>query len=246
MLTNKVAIVTGAGRGIGRGIALGMAEAGANVAVIYAGRVEAANETVQMIEDLGRKAKVYQCDVSNFDETKKTIDQIIVDFDGVDILVNNAGIVRDGLMLSMSEENFDAVIATNLKGVFNTTRHLYSYFMKKRAGRIINISSVSGLMGNFGQANYSAAKAGVIGLTKTVARELSGRNVTCNAIAPGFIETDMTASLSEKVTEAAISQIPLKRMGKAEDIAHMAVFLASDKASYITGEIIKVDGGLYI
>ncbi|MDF2557214.1 MAG: beta-ketoacyl-ACP reductase [Bacillales bacterium] len=246
MLTNKVAIVTGAGRGIGRAIALGMAEAGANVAVVYAGNVAAANETVQMIENLGRKAIAYKCDVSSFEETKSTIDQILVDFGGADILVNNAGIVKDGLMLSMSQENFDAVIATNLKGVFNTTRHLYSHFMKKRAGRIINISSVSGLMGNFGQANYSAAKAGVIGLTKTVARELAGRNVTCNAIAPGFIETDMTAALSDKVTEAAVTQIPLKRMGKAEDIANLAVFLASDNASYITGEIIKVDGGLYI
>lgn len=246
MLTNKVAIVTGAGRGIGRAIALGMAEAGANVAVVYAGNVATANETVQMIENLGRKAIAYQCDVSNFEETKSTMDQILIDFGGADILVNNAGIVKDGLMLSMSQENFDAVIATNLKGVFNTTRHLYGYFMKKRAGRIINISSVSGLMGNFGQANYSAAKAGVVGLTKTVARELAGRNVTCNAIAPGFIQTDMTAALSDKVTETAVSQIPLKRMGKAEDIANLAVFLASDKASYITGEIIKVDGGLYI
>ncbi|MDF2685556.1 MAG: fabG6 [Clostridia bacterium] len=246
MLKGKIAVITGGSRGIGRAIALKMAEQGADIAVIYSGNEEAALETCELIKNLGVKAKEYRCNVAVFNETKLVTDSIIQDFGGIDILVNNAGIVRDGLVLSMKEEDFDAVIDTNLKGAFNMIKHIYPILMRKRSGRIINISSVSGLMGNPGQANYSSAKAGLIGLTKTVAKELAARNVTCNALAPGFITTDMTAALSDKVKEAAVNQIPMKRMGSPEDIANVAVFLASDNAGYITGEIIKIDGGLYI
>lgn len=246
MLKGKTALITGASRGIGKAIALEMAQNGVNIALVYAGNELAAKQTCDQVLQLGVQAKIYCCDVSDFNATKQLSEQVINDFGGIDILVNNAGIVRDALVLSMKEEDFDAVIDTNLKGTFNMIKHTYSHFMKKRAGRIINITSVSGLMGNAGQANYAAAKAGVVGLTKTVAKELAGRGVTCNAIAPGFIETDMTGGLSDKVKEGALASIPMKRMGRAEDIAHMAVFLASDGASYITGEVIKVDGGLYM
>lgn len=244
LLENKVAIVTGASRGIGRAIAIDLASNGADVAIIYAGNKEAAEEVKTIITDMGRKASTYSCDVSDFNKAKDTVKSIIDDFGHVDILVNNAGITKDALVLSMSDEDFSAVIDTNLKGVFNMIKQVYSVFMKQRSGRIINISSVSGLMGNAGQANYSAAKAGIVGLTKTLAKELASRNVTCNAIAPGFIETDMTNKLSDKVKEAAVAQIPMKRMGEPSDIAHMATYLASDYAKYITGEVIRVDGGI--
>ena len=246
MLKGKTAVITGGSRGIGKAIALKMAEQGADIAIIYTGNTEAAAETCNLIRELGVKAKEYRCDVSVFNDTKAVVDLIMQEFGGIDILVNNAGIVKDGLILSMKEEDFDAVLDTNLKGSFNMIKHIYPILMKKRSGRIINITSVSGLMGNVGQANYASAKAGLVGLTKTVARELAGRNVTCNAIAPGFIETDMTAKLSDKVKEAALGQIPMKRMGSPEDIANLAAFLAEDNAGYITGEIIKIDGGLYI
>jgi 3-oxoacyl-[acyl-carrier protein] reductase len=246
MLKGKTALITGASRGIGKSIALKMAENGANIAVIYSGNEVAAKETCGLIKNLGVNANIYRCDVSDFEATKELVKSVISDFGGIDILVNNAGIVRDGLILSMKEENFDAVINTNLKGAFNMIKHTYSHFMKKRSGRIINISSVSGLMGNAGQANYSSAKAGLIGLTKTAAKELAARNITCNAIAPGFIETDMTDKLSDNVKEAVVNAIPMKKMGAPDDIANMAVFLASGMARYITGEVIKVDGGLYI
>lgn len=244
MLKGKTVVVTGASRGIGREIALECARCGADVAVIYAGSIDDAHKTVDDIKSLGTNAKSYQCDVRSFEVTKMVVDQIINDFGGVDVLVNNAGITRDSLMLLMSEEDFDIVVDTNLKGAFNMTRHLYPHFIKKRSGRIINITSVSGIMGNAGQANYSSAKAGLIGLTKTVAKELAGRNVTCNAIAPGFIKTDMTEKMNEKVLEAATVQIPMKRMGEPSDIAKMAVYLASENARYITGEVIRIDGGL--
>ena len=244
MLTNQTAVITGGSRGIGRAIALKMAESGANVAIVYAGNEEAANETCALAAEHGVTAKAYRCDVSDFDATKDTVAQILADFGQINILVNNAGITRDGLLLSMKEADFDAVIDTNLKGAFHMIKHCYSHFMKRRSGRIINISSVSGLMGNAGQGNYSSAKAGLVGLTKSVAKELASRNVTCNAIAPGFIETDMTAKLSDKVKDGASAAIPLKHMGKPEDIANLAVFLAGDGASYITGEVIRVDGGL--
>jgi len=246
MLTDKTAVITGGGRGIGKAVALELARQGADIALIYAGNKEAAEQTSLEINTTGRLCRIYQCDVSSFEGTKETIAQIMQDFKKVDILVNNAGITKDGLMLTMTEENFDKVLDTNLKGAFNMIRHLYSQFMKNRSGRIINITSVSGMNGNAGQTNYSSAKAGMIGLTKSVAKELASRNVTCNAIAPGFVKTDMTNALNEKVLEKALENIPLKRMGEPEDIAKMAAFLAGDGGSYITGEVIKIDGGLFM
>ena len=244
MLTGKTALVTGASRGIGRAIALKLAENGASVAVVYAGNEKAASETCEMAREHGVRAQAYCCDVAGFEQTKALVADVIETFGGLDILINNAGIVRDGLVLSMKEEDFDRVIGTNLKGAFNMIKHVYPHFMRQRSGRIINISSVAGITGNAGQANYASAKAGIIGLTKTVARELASRGVTCNAIAPGFIETDMTIKLSGKVKEAALLSIPMKRMGAPEEVARLAAFLAGDGAAYITGEVIRVDGGL--
>ena len=246
MLSNKNAIITGGSRGIGRAIALELAQRGASIALIYGGNKEAAEDTLKAVEALGAKVAIYKCDVGSYDDTKATVNKIIEDFEHIDILVNNAGITKDGLLLSMDEHSFDSVLNTSLKGSFNMVRHIYSHMMRQRKGRIINISSVSGLMGNPGQANYSSAKAGIIGLTKTVAKELAGRNITCNAIAPGFIETEMTEKLTDKVKDAAVVTIPLKRMGKPEEVAKLAAFLASDESAYITGEVIKIDGGLYI
>lgn len=242
-LEGKTALITGASRGIGRAIALAFAKEGANLAVIFAGNAQAADEVCQQASLLGVQAKAYQCDVADFDRAKQTVQAVQKDFGGVDILVNNAGITRDGLVYTMKEADFDAVLDTNLKGAFNFIKHCYPIFVKKRAGKIINISSVSGLMGNGGQANYSASKAGLIGLTKSVARELAGRGICCNAIAPGFIETDMTAGIDKEENPLA-GVIPLKRMGRPEEIAHLAVFLAGSGSDYITGEVIRVDGGL--
>ena len=243
-LENMTAVVTGGSRGIGRAIALAMAQEGANVAILYAGNREAAEQTEQEIAQIGGKVRAYQCDVSSFEQTETVTKQILEEFGQVDILVNHAGIVRDGVLLSMKEEAFDAVIDTNLKGAFHMIRHLYSHMMRKRSGRIINISSIVGLTGNAAQANYAAAKAGVIGLTKSTAKELAGRGVTCNAIAPGYIQSDMTDAMPEKAKEAIASQIPMKRTGLPQDVANLAVFLAGPGASYITGEVIRVDGGL--
>ena len=243
-LENKTAVVTGGSRGIGHAIALAMAQEGANVAILYAGNREAAEKTEQEIAQIGGKVRAYQCDVSSFEETETVTKQILEEFGQVDILVNNAGIVRDGFLLSMKEEAFDDVINTNLKGAFHMIRHLYSHMMRKRSGRIINISSIVGLTGNAAQANYAAAKAGMIGLTKSTAKELAGRGVTCNAIAPGYIQSDMTDAMPEKAKEAIASQIPMKRTGLPQDVANLAVFLAGPGASYITGELIRVDGGL--
>lgn len=244
MLTGRNAIVTGGSRGIGKAIALELARNGANVAIIYSGNQTAAKETVKEINDLGRSGIAYQCDVSSYEATSNTVKEILETYKSIDILVNNAGITKDGLVLTMDEESFDRVVDTNLKGTFHMIRQVYPIMMKQRKGRIINISSVAGLMGNPGQANYASAKAGVIGLTKSVAKELAGRGVTCNAIAPGFIETDMTAVLSDRIKDAAVTQIPLNRMGRAEEVAYLAVFLASEMAGYITGEVIRIDGGL--
>ena len=244
MLQNRIAVVTGGSRGIGRAIALALAEAGADVAVVYAGNAQAAAETVGRIEALGRKAQSFACDVADFAKVRELVKAIQQAFGGVDILVNNAGIVRDGLVLTMKEEQFDAVLDVNLKGAFNMIRHSAGLMLRRRAGRIINIASVSGIIGNPGQSNYAAAKAGMIGMTKSVARELAGKGITCNAIAPGYIETDMTGSLPEKTLEQAVAQIPLGRMGRPEEIAKMALFLASDDAAYITGQTLCVDGGL--
>ena len=243
-LNGKTALVTGASRGIGRAIALRLAEDGANVAVIYAGSADKAEAVVNEITALGVNAKAYQCNVADSAAVNETVKAVTNDLGKIDILVNNAGITRDGLMLRMKDEDFDAVLDTNLKGAFNMIRACYSGFIRKKSGRIINISSVSGIMGNAGQANYSASKAGVIGLTKSVARELASRGITCNAVAPGFIQTDMTENLGDN--NPLLNSIPLRRMGKPEDIAAAVAFLASDSAAYITGEVLKVDGGLAI
>ena len=244
MLKGKTAVITGASTGIGKEIALSMAKNGANIAIIYVGDENQASDVKNQAEGYSINAEIYECDVSDYEISKKVCEKIIADFGSIDILVNNAGIIRDGLLLRMSEADFDAVINVNLKGVFNLTKHLSRSIMRSGSGRIINISSVSGITGNAGQANYSAAKAGVIGLTKTTAKEFAGKNVTCNAIAPGFIVTDMTANLPQAVKDHADNAIPLKRMGKPEEVANTAVFLASDLSSYITGEVIRVDGGL--
>ena len=243
-LNGKTALVTGASRGIGRAIALRLAEDGANVAVIYAGSADKAEAVVNEITALGVNAKAYRCNVADSAAVNETVKAVTNDLGKIDILVNNAGITRDGLMLRMKDEDFDAVLDTNLKGAFNMIRACYSGFIRKKSGRIINISSVSGIMGNAGQANYPASKAGVIGLTKSVARELASRGITCNAVAPGFIQTDMTENLGDN--NPLLNSIPLGRMGKPEDIAAAVAFLASDSAAYITGEVLKVDGGLAI
>lgn len=246
MLTGKVALVTGAGRGIGRQIALTLAEYGADVIVNYNGSEDKAKEVVREIESMGRKAAAVQCSVADYEACGKMITDMLAMFGHIDILVNNAGITKDNLMIKMTEKDFDAVIATNLKGTFNTMQHMYRPFLKQKEGRIINMSSVSGLLGNAGQANYAASKAGVIGLTKSVAKELASRNITVNAVAPGYIDTDMTQAMTDAAKQAVIEQIPLKRVGTPKDIAETVAFLASDKASYITGQVISVDGGMAI
>ena len=246
MLTGKVALVTGASRGIGRQIALTLAQYGADVIVNYNGSKDKAEEVVREIENMGRKATAVQCTVADYAACGKMITDMLEKFGHIDILVNNAGITRDNLVIKMTEEDFDAVIETNLKGTFNTIKHMYRPFLKQKAGRIVNLSSVSGILGNAGQANYAASKAGVIGLTKSMARELASRNITVNAVAPGYIDTDMTQAMSDAAKEATLSQIPLKRVGTPKDIAETVAFLASDKASYITGQVISVDGGMAI
>lgn len=246
MLTGKNALVTGAGRGIGKAIALELAAKGAFVIVNYNGSKEAAEQTVAEIKAAGGDAVAYQCSVSDYEACGAMITALIKEYTHIDILVNNAGITRDGLLMKMREEDFDAVINTNLKGCFNTIRHMSRYFLKQRAGKIINISSVSGILGNAGQANYSASKAGVIGLTKAVARELASRGINVNAVAPGFVETDMTDALSDSVKENLKSQIPLGKIGHPQDIAKAVAFLASPDANYITGQVLSVDGGMAI
>ena len=246
MLENKVALVTGAGRGIGRAIAIALAEEGAEVIVNYNGSEERAKEVKQTIEENGGKASIYKCNVSDFEACETMIREIVKEHGHLDILVNNAGITKDGLIMKMREEDFDRVLNVNLKGTFNTIRHSARQMLKQRSGKIINISSVSGILGNVGQANYAASKAGVIGLTKTMARELGSRGITVNAIAPGFVDTEMTEVLSEEIRENACKQIILGRFGKPVDIANAAVFLASDKADYITGQVISVDGGMNV
>jgi 3-oxoacyl-[acyl-carrier protein] reductase len=246
MLEGKVALVTGASRGIGRAIALELARQGADVAVNYAGSEAAAREVANEITKLGRRSLVVRANVADSGEVEAMVKQTIEELGKLDILVNNAGITRDNLLMRMKEEEFDEVIATNLKGVFNCIKAVTRPMMKARGGRIINISSVVGVMGNAGQANYVAAKAGVIGMTKSVARELASRGITVNAVAPGFIETDMTAVLSEDMKESLLGQVPLGRLGKPEDIANMVAFVASEKASYITGQVFHVDGGMYM
>lgn len=244
MLKGLNAVVTGGSRGIGREIALKLAQNGANIFIPDIAITENTEKTLADCRALGVQAEAMVCDVSDFEAVGEFCNRMTKEFGGVDILVNNAGITRDGLLGRMSEENFDAVIATNLKGAFNFCRNLYRNFLGRKSGRIVNISSVVGLNGNIGQVNYSAAKAGLIGLTKSVAKELAARNVTCNAIAPGFIQTAMTDALTPEVRAQYEASIPLKRLGSTEDIANLALFLCSPSASYITGEVIRCDGGL--
>ena len=245
-MEGKVAVVTGASRGIGKAIAVKLASKGATVVINYNGSRERAEEVKNEVESAGGKAVIIQCNVADFDACKEFIETVIKEQGRIDILVNNAGITKDGLIMKMKEEDFDSVLNVNLKGTFNTIRHSARQMLKQRSGKIINISSVSGILGNVGQANYAASKAGVIGLTKTMARELGSRGITVNAIAPGFVDTEMTEVLSEEIRENACKQIILGRFGKPEDIANTAVFLASDKADYITGQVISVDGGMNV
>ncbi len=244
MLTGKNALVTGAGRGIGRAIARELAANGAYVVINYNGSRGAAEETLAAIVEAGGHGELFQCSVADYTACGEMITELVKRLGHIDILVNNAGITRDGLVMKMSEEEFDAVINTNLKGCYNTIRHLSRYLLKQRSGKIINISSVSGIMGNAGQANYSASKAGVIGLTKAVAKELASRGINVNAVAPGYVETDMTGVLPDSVKSGLLAQIPLGRTGKPEDIAKAVVFLASANADYITGQVLSVDGGM--
>ncbi len=241
---NKTAVITGGSRGIGLAIAKKLASQGANIAILYVGDESEGIAAKETLAEYNTKVEQYFCDVSDFNASKEVVDKVIEEFGGIDILVNNAGITRDKLVLNMDEKDFDAVIGVNLKGTFNMIKHTYKHFMKKRYGRIVSTSSVVGIMGNAGQANYSASKAGIIGMTKSVAKELAGRGVTVNAVAPGYIGTDMTNALSDKVKDAMKAQIPAKRIGTPEDVANVVAFLCSDDAAYVTGEVIKVDGGL--
>lgn len=243
-LAGQTAVVTGASRGIGRAIALRLAAEGASVVINYQGSKERAEAVKAEIEEQGGTALLYQCNVADFGACEEFLKAVTEQTGRLDILVNNAGITRDGLLMRMSEEDYDAVLNTNLKGTFNCIRFASRQMLKQKSGRIINISSVSGVLGNAGQANYSASKAGIIGLTKSAARELASRGITVNAIAPGFVNTEMTEGLSEKVKEGAVEQIPLGRFGEPEDIAETALFLASESARYMTGQVLHVDGGM--
>ncbi|HHJ98417.1 MAG TPA: 3-oxoacyl-[acyl-carrier-protein] reductase [Actinobacteria bacterium] len=243
-LEGRVALVTGGSRGIGAAIATRLAAEGASVAIGFAGREEAASEVVSAIERAGGRALALQGDISDPDASAALVERTVSEYGRLDVLVNNAGITRDGLLVRMSDDDWHAVIETNLSGAFYTTRAASRIMMKQRSGSIVNIASVVGMMGNAGQVNYAAAKAGLIGMTKTVARELAGRGVRANAIAPGFIETDMTASLSDAARKGALSMIAMRRMGSVEDIGAVAAFLASDDAAYITGQVIAIDGGM--
>ncbi len=240
MLKDKTVLVTGAAKGIGKAIAIAFAKEGCNIVLNY--RSTVSDELIAEIKNYGVNCLTIQGDVSNFEKAKEIVEKSIETFGHIDILVNNAGITKDGLFMRMSEQDFDAVLNTNLKGSFNVTRHTINHMIKKRCGAIINISSIVGVIGNAGQANYAASKAGVIGMTKSVAREVASRGITCNAIAPGFIETDMTAVLKEDIVKQMIAQIPMKKLGQVEDVAETAVFLA--KSKYITGQVIHVNGGM--
>ena len=246
MLKDKVALVTGASRGIGKEIALNLAYHGATVIINYNGSKDRAKEVLEEIKANGGKGLTYQADVSDFEQVKEMIDFVKKEYSNIHILVNNAGITKDNLILRMSQEEFNDVIDINLKGVFNCLRNISPIMLKQRYGRIINISSIVGIHGNPGQVNYSAAKAGVIGMTKSLAKELGSRGITVNAVAPGYIDTDMTKTLKEELKDQIRQQIPLKKLGQAQDVAQMVAFLASDSSAYITGQTIQVDGGLGI
>lgn len=242
--SEKTAVVTGGSRGLGRAICLELARGGANVVLCYAGNEAAANETAAACESLGAKAVTIRCDVSKEDEVKALMDAALKTFGRIDILVNNAGITRDGLLMMMKPEDFDAVIAANLRGSFLCMKAVARQMVKQRYGRIVNLSSVVGLRGNAGQVNYAASKAGVIGMTKSLAKELAGRNITVNAVAPGFIDTDMTAALTETAKNAVLGSIPMGRIGTPENVAKAVAFLAGEDAGYITGQVLAVDGGM--
>ena len=244
MLSGKIALVTGASRGIGREIALTLAEYGATVIVNYNGSKEKAEEVVEAIKSNGGTAESYQCSVADEAACKTMVDEMLAKYGRIDILVNNAGITKDNLVMKISGEDFDTVINTNLKGTFNTIKAMYRAFLKQRGGRIINLSSVSGVLGNAGQANYSASKAGLIGLTKSVARELASRGICVNAVAPGFIDTDMTKALSDDAKAGLNGMIPMGKMGSTKDVANLVLFLAGNNSDYITGQVISVDGGM--
>jgi 3-oxoacyl-[acyl-carrier protein] reductase len=244
LLQGKNILVTGASKGIGKAMATRFAQEGANIAFTYLSSVEKGQALEKELADLGIKAKGYRSDASNYDAAEELINSVVADFGSIDVLVNNAGVTRDGLLMRMSEEQWDTVININLKSVFNLTKAAIKPLMKQKFGSIINITSVVGLRGNAGQANYAASKAGIIGFTKSVALELGSRNIRSNAIAPGFIETEMTGELDQKVVDEWKKSIPLKRAGQAKDVADAAVFLASDLSNYITGQVLQVDGGM--
>lgn len=244
MLKGKIALVTGASRGIGKEIAITLAKQGAYVIVNYCGSESAAEDTLNTIKENGGSGELMQCDVSNFEKVKEMIDGIVESHKVIDIIVNNAGITKDNLLLKMTEEDFDAVIQTNLKSAFNTSKSAIRYMIKQRSGRIINISSIVGITGNAGQINYAAAKAGLIGITKSLAREIASRGITVNAVAPGFIETDMTKDLSEDTKKAMLAGIPMKKIGQPKDVANAVVFFASEQAEYITGQVLQINGGM--
>lgn len=245
-LQGKCALITGGSRGIGRAVCLELARQGARVAVNYAGNAAAAEETVKACEALGAEAFAIQADVADAAACEAMVKEVLTRFGRLDILVNNAGVTRDGLMPMMKEADWDAVLDTNLKGAFHCMKAVYRPMMKQKYGRIVNLSSIVGLRGNAGQANYAASKAGLIGLTKSMAKELAGRNVTVNAVAPGFIDTDMTAALPEKAREAMLSTIPMGRLGQAEDVARAVAFFAGDASAYVTGQVLCVDGGMAV
>ena len=244
LLENKNIIITGGSRGIGRGIALVLAKHGANIAFTYSSSVDSAISLTEEISALNVKCKGYQSNAANFEDSQKLVDQILLDFDNIDVLINNAGITKDNLLMRMTEEDFDKVIDVNLKSVFNMVKAVQRTFLKNRAGSIVNISSIVGIKGNAGQANYAASKAGIIGFSKSIALELGSRNIRSNVIAPGFIQTEMTEKLNQDVVNQWISGIPLKRGGTTEDVANLCLFLSSDLSSFITGQVINVDGGM--
>lgn len=244
MFKGKVALVTGSGQGIGKEIALRLAKGNATLIINYVGPADGANEVVETIKSTGGEAMAYECNVADLSAVEKMVADIIEKYGRIDILVNNAGITKDNLILKMSEAEFDAVINVNLKGTFNATKAVTRTMMKQRYGRIINIASIVGVIGNAGQANYCASKAGIIGMTKSVARELASRNITANAVAPGFIDTDMTRVLPDNVKEELLSQIPMKKLGSVADIANAVEFLAKEESGYITGQVINVNGGM--
>ncbi|MDE5976982.1 MAG: 3-oxoacyl-[acyl-carrier-protein] reductase [Turicibacter sp.] len=245
-LNGKVALITGASRGIGAAIALKLASLGCDVAINYAGNLTKAEETLNAAKAYGVNAKIYQANVANYDEVEAMTKQVIKDFGQLDIIINNAGITSDNLMMRMDQDSFDSVIDINLKGTWNVCKSITRPILKQRSGVIINLSSVVGINGNVGQANYAASKAGVIGLTKSLAKEFASRNIRVNAVAPGYVKSDMTAKLSEEITEKVLENIPLGQLGEVEDIANAVAFLVSDEARYITGQVLVVDGGMAI